>query len=128
MASTTIPVEVALPPFHRGAAFNFKIGPLTVDADLPDPNTWTACRLSIIPPTGDPVTIPLASMTPTITPASGPGPWTVTLIVPITRAQTLSLVAGRATWQLDFTVAAATSQDILMRGDTQVLAPKKAMP
>jgi len=112
-----IPIlNAVLPPLPRGAAFSYSLT-FTVAANLPDPNTWTDCRLAIVPPGATPVVVSKSAFTTfSIT---GTGPWTLTVIIPLTAAQSLSLPEGILPFQIDFQVAAG--RDDLVLGTVQVI-------
>lgn len=113
-----IPVTGDLPEFPQGAAFSFT-ATLTVGTLIPDPNTWTDCRLVITPFTGVSVVVSKASFTTFA--VTGTGPWNVDLVIPLTQAQTLTLNPQACNYQIDF--LAGTQRDILARGTVNVLAP-----
>lgn len=118
-----IPIRgISLQPFHQGAQFSYRFT-FTIDANFPDPNTWTDCRLTLVPPTGTPVTVSKSSMTFTPT---GSGPWTLVLVVPLTKGQTLSLPTSGCSVQLDFTTA--DGEDVILEGSVAILKPKKELP
>lgn len=121
-----IPIQgVTLTPIPRGAAFPY-LFTLGIDVTLPDPNTWTDCRFTVVSlaPAGVTFTISQSSMT--FTP-SGHGPWTLDLAIPLSSSQTLSLPASSITpcrFQLD--ASASGWSDVLLEGQVFVYTPKKS--
>ena len=121
----TLPVTgIRFPAFPRGAQFNY-YSTITVNYPVPDPNTWTNIRFTIINPAGSNLTIEMADMDVTITTVEAGYQWTVALVIPITNPQSLALTPGVFNAQLDFKTA--TDSDVLGIGQVEITNPVVAL-
>lgn len=125
---TPVPIPqlgIELPPFPQGAIFAY-LFQLTIAANLPNPSSWTSCRMSLIAVDGTVLSSDLPSVTIS---SSGPGPWQATVTVPFGHPGTQTFPASsvnKVSWQLD--IQAPGFEDLLMAGETLCIKPKRALP
>jgi hypothetical protein len=118
-----IPITGArLQAFPVGAQFSY-ILTFTVNPGIPDPNTWTDFRLSIVNP-GITITVPKSSMTLDIT-VIDTGGWTLVATIPLLQTDTTQLIPTNCTFQIDFTASGVS--DALVLGNVEILQPNRPL-